>query len=930
MLKQAKASPDIDNYLCFLLSGQMSPSAVALKPDNLLAARSAAGIMLKNDIRTHYQSIPETTQSYIRSNILLGLRDLSAQIRNLAGNVVTEVVRQAGVAGWPEVFSDLLSMISNENGTTPPEAQEGAMSALLKVCEDNKKALGKVYRSQIPLDTIIPRLLDFTSSPLPKVRANAIASLNIFIPEKSVSLMSNLNTFLTRLFDLANDTSNDVRKQICRAIVQIAEVAPAKIAPHMDGLVTYMVTQQRNVDNDELALDAAEFWLCVGEDENLRNSLGPHLPKIVPVLLESMVYSEDDVLRLESEAEDAELEDREEDIKPQFAKSKSARAANSANGQAKGLGISVTPNGNTYGDDDLSEGELEELGEDEMGDDPEDQWNLRKCSAAALDVLASVFHQPVFETTLPYLKVNLTHAEWPMREAAVLAIGAIADGCMEVVGPHLPDIIPFLITLLQDPEPVVRQITCWSLGRYSAWASHLDSAGKERFFLPMMDGILKRMLDNNKRVQEAAASAFANLEEKANKELENPEYCEVIARQFAECFAKYKDRNMFVLYDCVQTLAENVGPTLQSPELVHSLMPALLKRWEKVPDQSREMIPLLECLSYVAAALGNTFSPYAGPIFNRCVKIIYQNLKDSLAAVENPALDVPEQDFLVTSLDLVSAIIQALGADQSAQMVRGPQPSILDLLPVCLEDPNGEVRQSAYALLGDCAMHIFTELEPSLKTILPILVSALDLSKASAAAEATGYAVLNNACWSCGEISMRAQQNMGPFVETILQRFYTILCSEKIPSSLHENASIALGRLAISCAEIMAPHLSLFAPLFLNAMKSISWTDEKLHAMKGMSQVVLLNPQGLAQCLPEFMIQIAQSPSYPSISAERGGTYELFQQVHAPRLDGLDQHRLIQQQILTLYKQNIPDFDIFLHQNLPPESERNLREMYVI
>lgn len=177
---------------------------------------------------------------------------------------------------------------------------------------------------------------------------------------------------------------------------------------------------------------------------------------------------------------------------------------------------------------------------------------------------------------------------------------------------------------------------------------------------------------------------------------------------------------------------------------------------------------------------------------------------------------------------------------------------------------------------------------------------------------------------------MRAQQNMAPFVETLLQRFYTILSSKKVPSSVHENASIAFGRLAISCAEIMAPHLSLFIPLFLNAMKSISWTDEKLHAMKGMSRVILLNPQGLAQCLPEFIIEIAQSPRYPSVSAATGGPYELFQQVHAPRLDELDQHRLIQQQILTLYKQNIPDFDTFLHENLPSESERNLREMYVL
>merc|ERR1712110_1126224 len=106
------------------------------------------------------------------------------------------------------------------------------------------------------------------------------------------------------------------------------------------------------------------------------------------------------------------------------------------------------------------------------------------------------------------------------------------------------------------------------------------------------------MLDRNKRVQEAAASAFANLEEKANTELED--YCGVIVQQFVQCFSMYKDRNMFILYDCVQTLAEHVGPKLSEDKLVQTLMPALLQRWNKVSDQSREMFPLLECLSYVA------------------------------------------------------------------------------------------------------------------------------------------------------------------------------------------------------------------------------------------------------------------------------------------------------------------------------------------
>jgi hypothetical protein len=42
-------------------------------------------------------------------------------------------------------------------------------------------------------------------------------------------------------------------------------------------------------------------------------------------------------------------------------------------------------------------------------------------------------------------------------------------------------------------------------------------------------------------------------------------------------------------------------------------------------------------------------------LFHRCIKIIYGNLQESAAAVNNEGLD-----FLIISLDLLSAIIQAI------------------------------------------------------------------------------------------------------------------------------------------------------------------------------------------------------------------------------------------------------------------------------
>ena len=858
MLTQAKSSPDVTNYLAYIFSDRASLEPLSLSSNDITLIRSSAAMTLKNTVKTSYKGLPEDRQAYVRASALSCLQDPDPQIRGFAGTVITEIIQRGGILGWPELLPELLSLASNERANTSPAAQEGAMGALAKVCEDNKKLLDKEYQGQRPLDVIIPRLLAITASPIPKVRALALASINSFIPQSPQAIISSIDQLLARLFQLAIDTSDDVRRNVCRSFVHLVDISPDKVRPHMAGLVDYMVLQQRNTDDQDLALDAAEFWLCIGENKKLCTTLGPHLDKIVPVLLESMVYDEEDVMRLEGGENDAGVDDRAEDLKPQFAKAKNPRAATS-NSQI----VKLSVNGEAtrrddftsgYEGDSLSEGEIEAEDDDDDDDDiteVEDRWNLRKCSAAALDVLASTFHEPVFAITLPYLKDNLRHHDWPNREAAVLAIGAVADGCMEAVTPHLPDLVPYLISLLDDAEPVVRLITCWALGRYSSWASHLERLeDKKRYFEPMMAGILHRMLDQNKRVQESAASAFANLEEKATKEL--TPYCVPIIQQFVRCFRTYKDRNMRILYDCVQTLAEHVGPAIARQDLIDLLMPAIIERWSRVTDQSQELFPLLECLSYVAAALGDAFAPFAVHVFARCIRIIHQNLEQYLLSINNQHTEKPNKDFLVTSLDLLSAIIQALDSNKSGELVMASQPRFFDLLRFCMEDPNNDVRQSSYALLGDCAVNIFPQLQPYLPSLLPVLSKQLDLDSARDEDVEVGFSVINNACWSCGEVAMKEKQGMAPYCETLYQRLINIINNPRLPISVNENAAIALGRLGVANSDVLAPHLAEFAKSFLQIIEPIDNTDEKSHAFLGFNRTIEKNPQAMEECLIDY------------------------------------------------------------------------------
>lgn len=107
--------------------------------------------------------------------------------------------------------------------------------------------------------------------------------------------------------------------------------------------------------------------------------------------------------------------------------------------------------------------------EDDYREEVLSEWNLRKCSAAALDVLSNVFQDALLPVLLPLLKQTLFSSDWLVKESAILALGAVAEGCMHGMRDHLVELVPFLVQSLSDSRALVRSITCWTLSRYAHW-----------------------------------------------------------------------------------------------------------------------------------------------------------------------------------------------------------------------------------------------------------------------------------------------------------------------------------------------------------------------------------------------------------------------------------------------------------------------------
>lgn len=279
-----------------------------------------------------------------------------------------------------------------------------------------------------PLDYMIPKFLMLSEHPSAKMRSHAVACLSYFVPINCQSLFVHIDSFIACLFKRASDDDPSVRRHVCQALVLLLAARPEKLMPEMTNVAEYMLYSTKD-KNENVALEACEFWLTFAEDADLAPYLHPLLGKVAPVLLDCMVYGEDDLLWLEGDAEDAAVPDKESDIKPRHYGAKAhglERESTDPNAQQQ------KPRIGAYGEETIDSDDEEDYDEydDDFADEMSTEWNLRKCAAAALDVLAVRFSGDLLNVLLGPLKEKLWSQDWLQRESGILALGAMAEGTL--------------------------------------------------------------------------------------------------------------------------------------------------------------------------------------------------------------------------------------------------------------------------------------------------------------------------------------------------------------------------------------------------------------------------------------------------------------------------------------------------------------------
>jgi len=271
-------------------------------------------------------------------------------------------------------------------------------------------------------------------------------------------------------------------------------------------------------------------------------------------------------------------------------------------------------------------------------------------------------------------------------------------------------------------------------------------------------------------------------------------------------------------------------------------MPPLMTKWSVLPHNDINLLPLFECLTVVAQALGTVFLPFAENVFGRCLHVIELTLQASKEAERIQAAggdaDLPDKEFMVCAIDLLSGLAEALG-DQTESIVGRYSSRALGALYECAKDLDPDVRQSAFALLGDWAKSCIGHLRPHLKLFVPLATRNLN---------PLFFYVCNNASWSIGMLAIKAGgADMAPYVDEVLTYLNPILSDgdPDMQRGLLENAAITVGRLAYICAPLVAKHLQELSVKWLTYLAPLTDDQEKEHAFRGLLLAIQQNPQAI-------------------------------------------------------------------------------------
>lgn len=77
--------------------------------------RSLSGLILKNNVKSHYHTFPDQVKEFIKSECLEAIGDPSPLIRATIGILITTIAAKGDLTNWPQLLPTLCQLLDSED-----------------------------------------------------------------------------------------------------------------------------------------------------------------------------------------------------------------------------------------------------------------------------------------------------------------------------------------------------------------------------------------------------------------------------------------------------------------------------------------------------------------------------------------------------------------------------------------------------------------------------------------------------------------------------------------------------------------------------------------------------------------------------------------------------------------------------------------------
>ncbi|GJY22951.1 importin-4 [Tanacetum coccineum] len=142
-----------------------------------------------------------------------------------------------------------------------------------------------------------------------------------------------------------------------------------------------------------------------------------------------------------------------------------------------------------------------------------DDLSPDRAAAEVLDTMSVNLSKHVFPLALEFASKNSQNVEPKFREASVMVLGLISEGCLELIKEKLEAVLRIVLESLRDPEQIVRGAASYAVGQFAEYL-HPEIISHYERILPRILASLQDASDDVKEKSYYALAAFCeNMDE---------------------------------------------------------------------------------------------------------------------------------------------------------------------------------------------------------------------------------------------------------------------------------------------------------------------------------------------------------------------------------------------------------------------------------